>query len=84
MVFTATRNTKRKFMEQGWVKVRGYVGPMRAEMDKQFLEENGIPAIVMNKQDSSLKFGRIDLYVKEEMVAEATGLLDEIHSQEEE
>lgn len=53
-------------------------------MDKQFLEENDIPGIVMNQQDSSLKFGRIDLYVKDEMSTRAKELLGDLHSQEEE
>lgn len=71
-------------MEQGWIKIRAYQSPIRAEMDKQFLEENDIPAIVLNKQDSSLKFGRIDLYVNQEMEEVAQGLLASIHPGEEE
>lgn len=70
-------------MEQGWVKIRNYASPIQAEMDKQYLEENDIPAIVMNQQDSSLKFGRIDLYIRDAMVQKATALLDGLHTEEE-
>lgn len=71
-------------MEQDWIKIRTYENPIKAEMDKQLLEEGGIPAIVINKQDSSLKFGRIELYVNKETVQEASNLLISFHPKEEE
>jgi len=52
-------------MEKDWVKLRTYSDAVRAEMDKQLLEENGIAAVLLNKQDSSFKFGRIDLFVNQ-------------------
>ena len=84
MFFTDIQTTNARRMEHGWVKIHNYTSPIEAEMDKQFLEENDIPAIVMNQQDSSLKFGRIDLYVKDEMSTRAKELLGGLHSQEEE
>ncbi|SJN32185.1 hypothetical protein FM120_07905 [Sphingobacterium faecium PCAi_F2.5] len=41
------------------------------------LEESGIPAIVLNKQDSSyLVFGKIELYVNQQDEEQAIMLID--------
>ncbi|GAA4513410.1 MULTISPECIES: putative signal transducing protein [Sphingobacterium] len=53
-------------MENGWVKIRTYTKAYEAEIVKQMLEENGIAAVILNKQDSSYLFGKIELYVKQE------------------
>lgn len=53
-------------MENGWVKIRTYMKAYEAEIVKQMLEENGIAAVILNKQDSSYLFGKIELYVKQE------------------
>ena len=48
------------------------------EMMKGFLLENGIDAVVMNKQDSSYQvFGEGELLVKEEDVQRAKELLNQ-------
>ena len=48
------------------------------EMMKGFLLENGIDAVVMNKQDSSYQvFGEGELLVKEEDVQRAEELLNQ-------
>jgi len=52
-------------MEKDWVRLRTYSDAIRAEMAKQQLEENSIAAVLLNKQDSSFKFGRIDLFVRQ-------------------
>jgi len=52
-------------MEKDWVRLRTYSDAIRAEMDRQMLEENGIMAVRISKQDSSFKFGRIDLFVNQ-------------------
>ena len=71
-------------MEKDWIKIQAYENAIKAEMDKQLLEEHGIPAIVLNKQDSSLKFGGIELYVNKAMNQEALALLVEFDQQGEE
>lgn len=53
-------------MENGWVKIRTYTKAYEAEIVKQMLEENGIAVVILNKQDSSYLFGKIELYVKQE------------------
>jgi len=52
-------------MEKDWVRLRAYSDAIRAEMAKQQLEENNVAAVLLNKQDSSFKFGRIDLFVRQ-------------------
>lgn len=48
------------------------------EMMKGFLLENGIDAVVMNKQDSSYQvFGEVELLVKKEDVQRAEKLLNQ-------
>ncbi|MCY4778737.1 DUF2007 domain-containing protein [Sphingobacterium sp. UT-1RO-CII-1] len=62
-------------METNWVKVYTLTDAIRTELYKQFLEENGIPAVVLNKQDSAFKFGKIELYVSDVNFNEAVLLL---------
>lgn len=64
-------------MEQGWKKIKVYTNAIEAEIFKQMLEESGIPAIVLNKQDSSyLVFGKIELYVNQEDEQQALVLIE--------
>lgn len=52
-------------MTNDWIKVRTYTKSIEAEIVKQMLEENGVAAVLLNQQDSSYFFGKIDLYVKQ-------------------
>ena len=45
------------------------------EVTKQMLEEHDVPAVLMNKQDSSYRFGQLELYVHESAEATARFLL---------
>lgn len=64
-------------MEQGWKKIKVYTNAIEAEIVKQMLEESGIPAIVLNKQDSSyLVFGKIELYVNQHDEQQALILIE--------
>lgn len=69
-------------MEQGWVKIRTYNRAIEAEIVRQMLEENGVPAVLLNKQDSSVFFGKIELYVREEMQLEAIAMSADHHFEE--
>lgn len=62
-------------MEKNWVKLIAGSNPMELEITKQMLEEHDIPAVVLNKQDSSYKFGLLELYVHESQEAAARLLL---------
>lgn len=50
-------------MEKDWIKIRTYSNAIEAELARQMLEENDTPAVILNKQDSSYLFGKIELYV---------------------
>ncbi|MGN0003978.1 MAG: putative signal transducing protein [Sphingobacterium composti] len=63
-------------MEKGWVKIRTYSKAIEAEIVKQMLEEHEIPAVLLNKQDSSYLFGKLELYVNETNEAVATVLIN--------
>lgn len=63
-------------MEKDWTKIKTYSRAIEAEIVKQMLEENGILAVVLNKQDSSYHFGKIELYVQENMKQQALDLVD--------
>lgn len=62
-------------MEKNWVKIRTYSKAIEAEIVKQMLEENGVAAVLLNKQDSSYLFGKIELYVNQEDEAIAQVLI---------
>lgn len=47
----------------------------QAELLKHLLDDNGITAIIMNKQDSAYSFGDIELYVKPADVVRAKHLI---------
>lgn len=63
-------------MNPNWTKIRVYNQLIQAEIVKQMLLENHIPAVLMNKQDSSYLFGVIELYVDLENQLEAAALID--------
>lgn len=71
-------------MEKSWIKVRTYTKAIEAEIVKQMLENNGIAAVLLNKQDSSYLFGKVELYVHEEDEAIANVLISTGNFAEEE
>ncbi|MDQ1148361.1 putative signal transducing protein [Sphingobacterium zeae] len=64
-------------MENDWKRIKTYTNAIQAEIVKQMLEEHGIPAVVLNKQDSSYLFGKIELYVNEGSIEMAERLIEE-------
>lgn len=64
-------------MENGWVKVGTYTTEIEAEILKAMLLENDVPAVVINKQDFIVRFGKVELYVQEENQQDALRLLEE-------
>ncbi|WDF68790.1 DUF2007 domain-containing protein [Sphingobacterium oryzagri] len=69
-------------MEKGWVKIATYSDELTGEMVKLLLEQQGILAVLLNKQDSSLKFGKIELFVPEEEQVNALEFIATNHSDE--
>jgi len=65
-------------MENSWVKVYTTENAITAEIIKQALVENEIPAVVLNKQDSSYTtFGTLTILVSPEDVEKATAYIQE-------
>lgn len=62
-------------MTENWVKLLVGTNPIEMELTKQMLEEHDVPAVLMNKQDSSYRFGQLELYVHESEEATARFLL---------
>lgn len=71
-------------MEKQWVKLFSTSNPVQAEITKQMLEEHGVSAVMMNKQDSSYRFGQVELYVHESEEALAKGLISEMGGEDSE
>jgi len=69
-------------MEKDWIKLRTYSDTIRAEISKQMLEENGIATVLLNKQDSSFKIGKIDLFVNKADEEIANQLIEETQSED--
>lgn len=64
-------------MEKGWKKIKVYHSAIEAEIVKQMLEENAVHAVLLNKQDSSYLFGKIELYVHEDLEQQALQLIQD-------
>lgn len=64
-------------MEKNWTKIYTLTDPIGTEMCKQLLEQNGIPTVLMNKQDSAFKFGKLELYVNDSDVERAKRILED-------
>ncbi len=62
-------------MEEGWTKIFQTQNAYRAEIIKQTMEKEDIACIVLNKQDSSLFFGNIEIFVKEEDIEKAKTII---------
>ncbi|WP_257667347.1 putative signal transducing protein [Parapedobacter tibetensis] len=71
-------------MEKNWIKLFITTSPIQAEITKQMLEEHGISSVVINKQDSSYRFGQLELYVHESEEGTARALIAENKQSDEE
>ena len=62
-----------------WVRIYASTDPGKAAIFKGNLEEQGIPAVILNKQDSSYVFlGKVEIHVPAERAAEAKALVEEM------
>jgi len=50
----------------------------KAEMVKDILEDNGLEAVVLNKQDSVYRIGEIEVYTRPNDIIRAKFLIKEI------
>lgn len=65
-------------MEDHWIKIYSTSEFYRAELVKQLLFEHDIPAVIMNKQDSSYRFGHIEVWTHEDDKITASVLIEEM------
>lgn len=65
-------------MENNWIKVFTTTDFFRAELVKQLLLEHDIPAVVLNKQDSSYRFGQVEVWAHKEDQITASVLIEEM------
>lgn len=65
-------------MDDGWVSVYSSGQLYRAEIVKEILFDNGIPAFVLNQQDSNYLFGEINVCVKQSDVIRSKHIINTI------
>jgi len=63
-------------------QVYSFNSMIEAEFNHSYLEENGIHAVLVNRQDSSFLMGEIDLYVDDFNVDDALRLINELKTLE--
>ncbi len=64
-------------MEKDWVVVYSTNQLYQAEILKEVLSDHNIESIIINKQDSTYKFGDVELYVKRDHILKAKMLVEE-------
>jgi len=67
-------------MEKDWVIVYTTNQSYQAEIFRNVLSDHEIESFIINKQDSSYKFGCIEVYVKRNHVLKAKMLVKEFES----
>lgn len=67
-------------MEANWKKIYATSNFYTAEMIRQMLIDNEIPAVIMNKQDSSYRFGFVEVLIHEDNEMAANVLIEEFES----
>jgi hypothetical protein len=67
-------------MEKDWVIVYTTNKIYQAELFREVLGDHDIESFVINKQDSSYKFGNIEVYVKRDKILKAKLLVKEFES----
>jgi hypothetical protein len=67
-------------MEKNWNKIYTTQNFFTAEMIRQMLIDNDIPAVIMNKQDSSYRFGLIEVFIHQENEMAAKALIEEFEA----
>jgi len=68
-------------MEEGWTLIFTTAKSFDAELVKTMCADQGIEAVILNKQDSTyLTFGEIEVFVKEEDQETAINLIKDFKS----
>jgi len=64
-------------MDEKWVKIFSTANLYDAEMKKGLLKENGVEAVIMNKQDSSYLMGEAEIHVRIDDIIRAKYIINE-------
>jgi signal recognition particle GTPase len=67
-------------MEKDWVVVYTTNKIYQAEIFRELLGDHDIDSFIINKQDSSYKFGNIEVYVRRNNILKAKMLVKEFES----
>lgn len=67
-------------MEKDWVLAYQTGQDYKAAMLKEVLADHNIEAVIMNKKDSSYKFGDIEVYVNRKDILRAKMLVEKFES----
>lgn len=62
-------------MKPGWINILTSTNYFKAQITQGLLIENQIPAIIMNKKDSSYLFGNIEVYVMKKDINSAKQII---------
>jgi hypothetical protein len=62
-------------MNSNWVKIYTSNQFFKSEIVKQVLIDHEIDAIVLNKQDSSYKFGEVEVHINQENFDKALAII---------
>lgn len=65
-------------MEKSWVKVFESSDDMKIGLARQYLEDNDIESVVVNKKDRVYLWGDIELYVNRDCALAATTLIKKL------
>lgn len=69
-------------MDEKWTKIYTVERPYNAELIKGMLEEDGINCVIMNKRDSELPIGDVEIYVENENAERAKEIISEQNKSE--
>jgi hypothetical protein len=62
-------------MSDKWIKIYTSHQFYKSEMVKQILIDNGIEAVLMNKQDTAYKFGEVEVHIPETAYSNALEII---------
>ena len=62
-------------MDKNWVKIYTSTDFFKAEIVRQVLIDHEIEAVLMNKQDTSYKFGEVHVHIPQEYAQQASEII---------
>jgi hypothetical protein len=66
---------------KGWARIRSEEDALKIHVIHQMLEQEGVPAVIVNKRDSNYLFGEVELYVRGVDVIRANQLINSMNNE---